>query len=349
MCKLEKQFFGFTMEGDEIYKYILSNDDIILTVANLGATVLSLLVKDKDGQFVDVVLGYDTVYDYQRQTGYMGATVGRCANRIGGAAFVLNGEKIKLSHNEGANQLHGGKNGFDKKIWKVNDINNGIEMTLFSLNNEEGYPGNMEVKVTFTLENSTFAIEYHALSDADTICNLTNHSYFNLSGANATTLEGEELKLFAEKYTPTDGDNISLGTLENVKDTPLDFRCMHEILRDINSDFPQIKKGNGFDHNFAVEGYDGSLRPCAEAISHKTGIVMKQYTTLPGVQLYTANGLQTSVIGKNSVKYGAHSAFCLETQYFPNAINVPKFLNPLASENVMWKEKTVFEFSTVKD
>lgn len=344
MLNVEKQLFGFLDDGGEVYRYNIVTPDLKLSVLNLGATVQSLCVRDKNGAMRDVALGFDTVYDYTRQTFYMGAVVGRCANRTANGEFVLNGQKYTLFKNDGRNHLHGGKTGFDKKLWRAETLENGISFTLESPDGDEGYPGRLCVTVNYILQNETeLRLEYRAVSDKTTVCNLTNHTYFNLSGGK--DILSHRVKLYSNAYSPTDEENIPLGTLEKTDNTPMDFKTPGTVGEKMNFDFAQIKKARGYDHNFAVENYDGTLRPCAEIYSPESGISLDVYTTLPGMQFYTGNFINGNVPGKGGAVYGPYGGLCVETQYFPNAVNNGDMPSPIINANKVQKSVTLWRFS----
>jgi len=339
----KKRLFGCDRDGSEWYLYPISNEFIELSVLDMGGIIQSLKVKDKNEKWVDIVLGCSNVYDYQGQTGYLGALIGRNSNRLEGSRFLLNGEEYLVPANEGSNQLHGGIIGFDKKIWEITEIENGLQLNLFSKDMEEGYPGNLQVKVNYRLENHKFVIEYHALSDKDTVCNLTQHSYFNLSGQDALKLDDHSIQIFADSYNPTNSEDISLAR-EMVVDTPFDFRTEKILTSEINDPHPQLVKAKGYDHNYLINGYDETEKLCATVKSSTSGIRMNQYTNMPGVQLYSGNFLTNSINGKDGVSYQKHAGFCLETQYVPNAMNDENSVKPILKKEERKTWITTFEF-----
>lgn len=343
--KVERKIFGSDCDGNDCYLYTIANDMIELSVLDRGGVIQSLKVKDRNDKFVDIVLGSKNTSDYEKQSGYIGAIIGRNSNRLADSKFMLNGREYPVTCNEGRNQLHGGIKGFDKKIWNVIGIEAGLQLSILSKDMEEGYPGNMEVKVNYRLENQKFVIEYQAISDKDTVCNLTQHSYFNLSGYDAHKLEDHSLQLFADSYNPTNAENIPLIS-ETVTGTPFDFREKKRITGEINVDHPQLIKAKGYDHNYLINDYDGTERLCAIATSDATGIVMKQYTNMPSVQLYTGNFLTNDSDGKDGMIYQSHGGFCLETQYVPNAMNDDNSVKPILKKGEWKKWTTTFEFGT---
>lgn len=337
--------FGTTPDGETVSVISLDNDMISCKVLTYGATLHSLCVPDRSGNPVDVVLGYDTLREYMVNDGYLGATVGRFANRIAGARFSLNGKEYLLTANDGANHLHGGRTGFSHRIWTpVCCTCDSVTLALTSSDGEEGYPGNLHIKVTYAIHNDTLLIRYHAVSDADTPCSLTNHSYFNLSGHNSGPVLDQTIQIFAQSYTPTDSQSIPLGMAAPVEGTPMDLRKPVRIGEHIDDDFSQLVQGHGYDHNYVLDGAENTLRPAAVAASEKTGITMRVYTTQPGVQLYTANFLAEGRRGKGSCTYGPRHAFCLETQHFPDSPNQKGFPCAILKRNGEYTHTVKFVF-----
>ena len=262
---------------------------------------------------MDVVLGFDTLEDYMAQDKYIGALVGRYANRIGGAKFTLNGVEYALAANDGANSLHGGNVGFDKQVWTVEEFDGGssVTLSLVSPDMQEGYPGTLSVRVTYTLSDGRLAIDYWAKTDKDTVCNLTNHSYFNLSGHNSGSVEGQYIKLRAGRYTPTAPGLIPTGEIAPVDGTPMDLRTAQPIGEHIGEPFEQLAMAGGYDHNWVIDKRNGALSTAAAAWSPDTGIAMHVLTTLPGVQFYAGNFIQGCPAGKGGAVYGDRHGFCL--------------------------------------
>lgn len=338
--------FGRTPDGSHVSVITLDNGMISCKILTYGATLQSLCVPDRSGAPVDVVLGYDTLGEYMENDGYLGATVGRFANRIGGARFALNGKEYLLAANDGVNHLHGGCVGFSHRVWELLCCTvDSVTLALDSPDGEEGYPGNMRVTVTYALHDTTLSIRYHAESDADTPCNLTNHSYFNLSGHDSGSVLDQTIQLFAECFTPNDPESIPIGIVEAVEGTPMDLRRPVRIGEHIADTFPQLILGHGYDHNYVVDGEAGVIRPAAIAASAKTGITMQVNTTQPGVQLYTANFLENGRRGKNRCAYGPRHAFCLETQHFPDSPNQPSFPTAILKKNEAYQHSVEFSFS----
>lgn len=342
---VEKLPFGKTNEDQNVYQYILTNKaGLKAEILTYGGIVKSLYVPDRSGNLADIVLGFDNLKDYLEKSPYFGAIVGRYANRIANAKFSLNGIEYTLAKNNGPNHIHGGIRGFDKVVWNDEVIKTGdgpaLRLTYLSRDGEEGYPGNLNVTVTYTLTNENeLKIHYEADTDKPTVLNLTNHSYFNLAGAGSGDVLGHVLTLNADNFTPVDEDLIATGEIKPVRDTPLDFTKPAAIGSRIN----RLK--NGYDHNYCINNPDGSLTLAATVYEPKTGRVMEVLTTQPGVQLYTANFLNGSLKGKNAV-YHKHAAFCLETQHYPDSPNKPNFPSTELQPGQKYDQRTVLKFST---
>ena len=347
---IEKKIFGIMPSGEEIYIYTLKNSTGTKTeICTYGGTIVSLMVPDKNGDFHDVMLGYDNLDSYLKGDKYFGALIGRFGNRIQYGKFTLNGKEYKLAQNNGENHLHGGLQGFDKVIWNsriVDDEINILELSYFSVDGEEGYPGNLNVKVKYILtEDNALEINYTATTDKDTLVNLTNHAYFNLSGHSSGDVLNHKLMINADTFTVNDEFSIPTGEIKDVADTPMDFRTLTPIGKNIESDYDQITFGNGYDHNWVLNTSGSDTLKAAQAISEKSGIVMDVYTTTPGVQFYSANFLDGLDVGKDEAIYTIRNAFCLETQYFPNSINCSNFESPILKVGEEYKHKTIYKFS----
>lgn len=337
--------FGLSAEGEAVSAVVLDNGIISCEVLSFGATLRSLTVPDGTGGRRDIVLGYDTLQEYETNDGYLGATVGRFANRIAKGRFILNGTTYALAANDGENHLHGGVRGFSHRIWTIERVEpNKVTLSLVSEDGDEGYPGNLAVHVTYALIGSALAIHYEAVSDADTICNLTNHSYFNLAGHNSGVVSDQEIMVNAERYTPNAADNIPLGALCSVDGTPMDLRNLTPIGAHLNASFEQLRQARGYDHNYEIIGNCGKLRHAASARSKVSGITMQVDTTMPGIQLYTANFLSKRK-GKHNGSYDRNHAFCLETQFYPDSPNQSAFLSPLLKLGETYSHTTMFSFS----
>jgi aldose 1-epimerase len=333
--------FGKTADGEPVTGHHIQNaHGMKATVLDYGATLQGLAVLNRQGTYTDVVLGFDKVADYEAQDAHIGATIGRMANRIGGSQFSLGGKCYKLFANDGENHLHGGKKGFDRYLWNSESGVDYVRFSRLSPDGEEGYPGNLSVSVTYQLDDSNaLHIIYDALCDEDTIVSLTNHSYFNLNGSGSVL--SQELQINAERYLELGAGVLPTGKALGVENSPFDFRSFKPIGRDISADHPQLAIGGGYDHNFILSG---SL--AAIARSHDTGIELRCYTDLPGMQLYTANFL-AECKGKNGVLMGKHGAFCLETQLYPNAMNCYGFPSPVLHTGESLHHETVYRFSTI--
>lgn len=342
-----KSLFGKSAEGKEISLYTLSNDQgMKAEITDLGATLVRVLVPDATGKADDLVLGFDNGESYYGNDSFFGTVIGPCANRTGGAEYTLDGVTYQLDKNDGANNLHTHKQlGFHKRLW---DAEMGENSVTFSLEDEDGhlgFPGNKKVSVTYSLsEENELTLHYHASSDKKTIINLTNHSYFNLDGHGAGSIEEHELWLRASHFTPVAAGSIPTGEIRAVAGTPMDFTQPKKIGRDIEADFEQLKLTGGYDHNFCIDDWDGSLKHIATAKGPKSGRVMKVYTTLPGVQFYAGNFIAPEE-GKAGAVYDNRTGFALETQYYPDTIhheNFPSYI--FGGENGDYDSVTVYKF-----
>ncbi len=322
-----------------------------LTVTNYGAKIVSLMVPDKFGKLIDVVTGHPTIDDYlQSEEPYFGAVCGRYGNRIAKGRFVLDGiEYNQLAINNGPNNLHGGIKGFNAKVWDIKQLDEqSVSLTYISEDGEEGFPGELSVTVTYTLTNDNeVEITYQAETNKPTVLNLTNHSYFNLSGAGDPSIGDHLLTINADYYLPTDSTAIPYGPKAEVAGTPMDFRTAHAIGERINDDFEQLVFGNGYDHTYVLNKEGNELSFCARCVSPKTGIVMETYTTEPGVQLYTGNWMTGHFPGKNRQRYPARSAFCLETQHFPDSPNKPEYPSTVIRPGELFLSKTIYKFANL--
>ena len=338
--------FGRTPEGQEVSLYTLtSTKGLRARITNYGAILVSLEVPDRNGKLDDITLGFESLDKYIEQKVYFGATVGRYANRIGNARFVLDGVEYKLAANNGPNHLHGGIKGFDKVVWKPLEVTGGedrawVKLTYLSKDGEEGYPGNLQCTVTYTLTNDDeLRLDYEATTDKKTVLNLTNHTYWNLAGQGTGEILRHELMLEATRFTIVDKTLIPVGITASVMDTPLDFRAP----RAIGARIRQLS--NGYDHNFVLSGKLGALKPCARVYEPANGRIMEIATTEPGVQLYTGNFLDDSIIGKGGKVYGKRTGFCLETQHYPDSPNKPSFPSTVLEPGQKFASTTVHKFS----
>ena len=339
--------FGTLPDGRVVEAITLKDGGQTCTVLTWGGALQALTTPDRNGAPVDILLGYDTLEDYLRQDKYLGAIIGRSGNRTAGASFSLNGKEYPLYANDGPNHLHGGKEGFDRKLWTVEELTeNTLTLALVSPDGEEGYPGTLTVAVTYRLSGGALTIDYEAFSDADTVCNLTSHAYFNLSGHGSGSVENHILSLNASRYTPVGPGLIPTGELAQVEGTPMDLRSPKRLGEGWDQDFGQLKLGGGYDHNWCIDGVVGTLRPFAKAYAPDTGITLTLEATLPGVQLYTGNFLSGAPKGKGGVVYQNRDAFCLETQFYPDSIHHENFPSPVLKAGETWRHTARFSLGT---
>lgn len=334
---ITKTYFG-TTAGAEINLYTLTNDrGLSVSIINYGGAVTSLKVPDRNGTLGDIVLGFETLDAYVSNPRYFGGLIGRHANRIANGRFSLNGVEYQLPQNNGANHLHGGFKGFDKRIWNAREGENVLHLSYFSKDGEESYPGNVEAFVDYRLSQDELSIDYRASTDRDTIVNLTNHSYFNLKGVG--TILDHELTLKADGFTPVAEDLIPTGEIKPVAGTPMDFRNSRAIGSQIGL------TPAGYDHNFVLNDWDGSLKFAVRLYEPVTGRVLEISTTQPGMQFYSGNFLDGTLIGKNGVAYVKYSGLCLEPQHFPDAPNHSNFPSTVLRPGEEYRQSTVLRFS----
>jgi aldose 1-epimerase len=350
-----KKSFGKTPDGQPLDLYVLTaKGGAEASITNYGGAVVSLKVPDRNGKLADVVLGYDNADGYVNDKSYFGALVGRYGNRIGHAQFELDGKTYTLAKNNGENSLHGGIKGFNKAVWTAKIIpakdGQSLELSYLSKDGEEGFPGNLKVSVIYTLTNSNaLRITYSATSDKKTVVNLTNHSYFNLAGQGSGDILGHLLIIQADKFTPVDAGLIPTGEFRDVASTPFDFRKELAIGARIDQDEEQLKLGGGYDHNFVLQrSNDPEESLAARVLEPVSGRVLEVWTTEPGVQFYTGNFLDGKTIGKGGVTYPRRSAFCLETQHFPDSPNQPKFPSAVLNAGERYHTITTYKFSVKK-
>ena len=338
-------------DGKEIFLYTLRNKNgVEVAVTNFGATVQAIRTPDKNGHIDDITLGYDSLAGYQtREDPYFGAVVGRYGNRIAKGRFRLGEHEYKLAINNGPNSLHGGSKGFDKRAWDVKDFGaRHIILHYLSPDGEEGYPGNLDVTVGYTLtDNDELKIEYTATTDKPTVLNLTNHSYFNLAGQGNGDVLQHQITINADRFTPVDATLIPTGELKEVAGTPFDFRDPKTIGQRINAPDPQLEYGKGYDHNFVLNG-PGKIRVAARVMEPTSGRILEVLTDQPGLQFYTGNFLDGTIKGKGGKMYGFREAFCLETQHYPDSPNHPSFPSTELKTGQTFHSVTVFRFSTTK-
>ena len=349
---VQEYSFGQTPEGFGVKLYTLTNrKDLRAKITTFGAILVSLEVPDRNGKIDDITLGYDNLAGYIRENPYFGAIVGRYGNRIAKGCFSLDGVTYQLAINDGENHLHGGFKGFDKVVWKAQPFEQndavGAKLTYLSKDGEEGYPGNLECSVTYTLtDNDELKVSYEARTDKATPVNLTHHSYFNLAGHGSRDILDHQLMLCAEKFTPVDSGLIPTGQLQSVKDTPMDFTKPAAIGLRINDNYEQLKFGKGYDHNWLLNKNGQDLALAARVYEPTTGRVMEIYTTEPGIQFYSGNFLDGSIVGKQGRIYKKRYGFCLETQHYPDSPNKPEFPSVVLRPDEKYHTQTVHSFST---
>jgi aldose 1-epimerase len=349
----DKKNFETTIDGKPTDLYVLKNHNgMEAAITNYGGRLVSLVVPDKNGKMTDIVVGFNSVEGYQKSTEpYFGATIGRYGNRIAKGKFSLDGKQYQLSINNGVNTLHGGKKGFQDVVWDADQLNDStLQLTYLSKDMEEGFPGNLQVKVTYSLTaDNGFKAQYEATTDKTTVVNLTNHAFFNLNGEGSGTILNHIVQIEADKYNPIDTGFIPLGPIATVKGTPFDFTTPTAIGARISEDNIQLKNGKGYDHNFVLNGPKvNGLNHAAKVTGDKSGIVMDVYTEEPGLQFYSGNFM----LGKNTFSDGSkddfRTAFAMETQHFPDSPNEPSYPSTVLKPGQVYKTYSVYDFSTVK-
>ena len=374
---MEMLSFGKLSDGRRAGLYIIRNSmGMSAALTDYGAALVSLTVPDRNGRLRDVVLGHDDVSGYEKGHGSVGATVGRVANRIGGAEFSLNGREYRLTANNGPNTLHGGRDPYSKRLWSVkipfrevssgdilassapesmsdgisqvartNIANKTVVFCLDSPDMDQGFPGNLHVEVTYTLTDAgELHIDYLAVSDADTPLSLTNHSYFNLSGHESGSVTEHIVQIHAGEYTPSDSGLLPVGSVSSVEGTPMDFRIPKMIGQDIGADFTALINAGGYDHNWVIADEKGVYKEAASMFSRESGIRMEVLTDMPGLQFYTANFMKGE-IGKDGIVYGPRSAACFETQFWPDAVNRENFPGGVIAAGEEFRSRTTYRFS----
>lgn len=344
--KITRSEFGKTTKGEKVTAFTITNSKgASLTVLNYGAVVSSIVVPDKKGELTDVVLGYDNIASYEENPPHFGATIGRNGNRIGGARFVLNGQEYQLEKNErGKNNLHSGPDGYEFRMWEgiPNEKNGSVSFHLVSPDGDQGFPGEFSVTVTYMLtEMNKVKIHYEGKSDADTVANMTNHTYFNLNGEGSGKIMDHVVKIDADGYTPVDEESIPYGRVDSVEGTPFDFRSPKTIACDASSDDEQLKHTGGYDHNFALNG--NGLRNVACVTGDVSGITMTVMTDQPGMQFYAGNFI-SGPVGKCGHVYGVHDGFAMETQHFPDSVNQKAFEAPFLKAGEVYSTTTCYTF-----
>lgn len=339
--------FGKTCKHKTVYLYTLQNDFLTAKISTFGATLVSLIVKNKKGKSYDIVLGYDDVQSYEQQSSYIGSIVGRCCNRIASGRFKLNGQTYQLTQNEGNNHLHGGFFGFNKKLWSATAINeNSLKLTYLSNDGEENYPGELTVAVIYSLRKNKLCIDYLAKSDRDTLCNLTNHTYFNLNGYDSGDILNQEIQILSDKFTEDNEHFLPTGKILSVENTPMDLRQLTPIGKYLESDFYQIKQAHGYNTNYLLkENLDDELVHFATAYSPESGIKLTAYTNMPCIEYYTGSYLNGNVSGKNNMPIKNYYGFALEPQFAPNAINMNNLAKPILLKENPYHSQTIFELN----
>lgn len=349
---ITSKLYGKTPDGTEVHIYTLRNSNgMVSEITNYGGIVVSLLVPDRNDKYDDVTLGYEKLDGYLKQGPYFGAIIGRVANRIENSKFEINGIEYSVYKNEGENHLHGGLKGFDKVVWQAEiikqDQDECLQLTYRSKDGEENYPGNLDVKVIYTLtDDNALKIDYYAVSDKDTIVNLTNHAYFNLSGHAAGNILKHSLMINADKFTAINEQCLPTGEIRDVKGTPMDFTKLTLIGTGLSIEDEQIACGKGYDHNWVLNVNGKSPEKAAELYEADSGRLMEVYTTKPGVQFYSGNFLDGSEVGKDGAVYEKWSGLCLETQYFPNGLKYKHFPSPLLKAGEQYNHTTIYKFLT---
>lgn len=340
--------FGKTATNEVVTRYSLKNSQgMEVQIMNYGAIITKILVPDKNNVMEDVVLGFDNVEDYIKDSPYFGAIVGRYGNRIAAGKFSLDGKTYTLAAQNNGQHLHGGLKGFDKKVWKtVSQQPGSLTLSYLSKDGEEGFPGNLEIQVTYTLsEDNAISMDYVAKTDQATVLNICNHSYFNLTGNVKRDVLDHSIQLNAPFFIPVDKVLIPTGEVKSVKGGPFDFTSTKKIGLDINADDEQITLGGGYDHCYAFDKAPGAYGKIARVEEPVSGRVMEVFTTEPGVQLYTGNNLDGHLVGKYGAKYTKRSGFCLETQHYPDSPNKPNFPSTVLRPGETYTSKTVYQFS----
>ena len=346
-----KAFLSVTQQGDSTALFVLNNNNgMEVCVTNFGARIVSVLVPDRDGIMRDVVLGFDNIKDYQNVKSDFGASIGRYANRINQGRITIDGETIQLPQNNYGHCLHGGPNGWQYKVYKPVEVTrNSISFSLFSPDGDENFPGNVNAKVSYTLtDDNAIRIEYSATTDAKTVINMTNHSYFNLSGNPSNPAIDHILYINASNFTPVDSTFMTTGEIAVVEGTPMDFTTPKAIGQDIENPYQQLRNGKGYDHNWVLDTKGNVNELAAKLSCPSTGIAVEVYTNEPGIQIYTGNFLKGNVVGKNGVAYPCRASVCLETQHFPDSPNKPQWPSVLLEPGQKYYSECIYKFVVEK-
>ena len=346
-----KAFLSVTQQGDSTALFVLNNNNgMEVCVTNFGARIVSVLVPDRDGIMRDVVLGFDNIKDYQNVKSDFGASIGRYANRINQGRITIDGEIIQLPQNNYGHCLHGGPNGWQYKVYKPVEVTrNSISFSLFSPDGDENFPGNVNAKVSYTLtDDNAIRIQYSATTDAKTVINMTNHSYFNLSGNPSNPAIDHILYINASNFTPVDSTFMTTGEIAAVEGTPMDFTTPKAIGQDIENPYQQLLNGKGYDHNWVLDTKGNVNELAAKLSCPSTGIAVEVYTNEPGIQIYTGNFLKGNVVGKNGVAYPCRASVCLETQHFPDSPNKPQWPSVLLEPGQKYYSECIYKFVVEK-
>ncbi|NJX15702.1 galactose-1-epimerase [Tamlana crocina] len=352
---ITKSEYGKMPDGTIVEQYVLKNaNGVEMAVITYGGRITSLKVPNKNGEFENVVLSFDKLDGYLGDNPYFGALIGRFGNRIAKGKFSLNGEEYSLATNNGPNHLHGGLKGFDRVVWSAEPIENGespaLKLTYLSAEGEEGYPGNLNVTVVYTLTNdNTLEVDYSATTDKATVINLTQHAYFNLTGDFSKDILNHEVAINADAFLPVDGTLIPTGEIRKVAGTPFDFTSAKTVGKEINAENKQLELGNGYDHCWVLNGENGNLRLAASAFDKESGRVMEVFSTEPGMQFYTGNFLDGTLAAPSGGTYAKRSGFCFETQHFPDSPNQKDFPSVVLNPGETYTSKTSFKFSVKKE
>ncbi len=339
--------FGTLPDGTPVKIFTLKSSTLKMSVTEFGGRIVTLKVPDRHGTVADITLGYDTLDDYLKETAYFGALIGRYGNRIGNGKVVLNDHRYQVTQNEGNNTLHGGS-GYHNSLWQVDEqsiTDHSLQLSLHDPDGKDGFPGNVDIKVRYTLSDTDLRIDYHATTDQDTVINMTSHGYFNLAGAGHPSILDHQLTLHADRFTAINKELIPTGELSFVANTPFDFRQPQRIGERIDQVDEQLKNGFGYDHNWVLNNQDGQLALAAEVYESTTGRVMQVLTTEPGIQFYSGNHLN-GMIGKAAQRYIRRSGFCLETQHYPDSPNHPQFPSTILKAGDVYKSTTIYRFAT---
>lgn len=352
-ASIQKSVFGKTADGVTVEEYTLTNaNGMEVKAITFGGIITSLKVPDRTGTLANIVLGFEKLADYETRSPYFGALIGRYGNRIAKAKFTLAGKEYQLAVNDGINTLHGGAKGFDKKVWAASEVQNGsdvgLELSYTSPDGEEGYPGNLATKVTYTLTaDNKLRIDYHATTDQTTVVNLTNHTYFNLAGNGAGTIANHIAQINADRYTPVDANLIPTGELAPVEGTPFDFRAPRLVNAGLRSGHPQVVSGRGYDHDFVINRTSANdLEFAARIYDPSSGRKVEVWTTEPSMQFYTGNFLDGTLVGSSGGLYRQGDGFCLETQHYPDSPNQPAFPSTELKPGDTYQTTTVYAFTT---